>query len=177
LALGVAVGLDEQAMCNALKKFKGLAHRMQRVAEIRGVVWVNDSKATNIGACVAALQGYDHKVVLIAGGDAKGSDMNELVPVVREKAKSVVLMGKDAGLIEQALNGCVPVHKATDMQQAVSIAASLAQAGESVLLSPACASLDQYKNYQDRGDQFTEAVLGLLDHDALVEFPAAMAGS
>ncbi|NOU20334.1 MAG: UDP-N-acetylmuramoyl-L-alanine--D-glutamate ligase [Methyloglobulus sp.] len=177
LALGVAVGLDEQAMCNALKTFKGLAHRMQRVAEIRGVVWVNDSKATNIGACVAALQGYDHKVVLIAGGDAKDADMNELVPVVREKAKSVVLMGKDAVLIEQALNGCVPVYKATNMQQAVNIAASLASVGGSVLLSPACASLDQYKNYQDRGDQFTEAVLGLLDHDALVEFPAAMADS
>jgi len=176
LALGMAVGLDGQAMCKALKSFKGLAHRMQRVAEIRGVVWVNDSKATNIGACVAALQGYEQKVILIAGGDAKGADMNELVPVVREKAKSVVLMGKDAGLIEQALNACVPVYKAANMQQAVNIAASIATAGESVLLSPACASLDQYKNYQDRGDKFTEAVLGLLDHDAPVEFPAAMAG-
>jgi UDP-N-acetylmuramoylalanine--D-glutamate ligase len=176
LALGMAVGLDGQAMCKALKSFKGLAHRMQRVAEIRGVVWVNDSKATNIGACVAALQGYEQKVILIAGGDAKGADMNELVPVVRGKAKSVVLMGKDAGLIEQALNGCVPVYKAATMQQAVNIAANIATAGESVLLSPACASLDQYKNYQDRGDKFTEAVLGLLDHDT-PEFPTAMAGS
>lgn len=171
LALGTAVGLDEQAMCKALQTFKGLAHRMQRVAEIRGVTWVNDSKATNIGACVAALQGYEHKVVLIAGGDAKGADMNELVPVIRAKAKSVVLMGKDAGLIEQALKGCVPVYKAADMLQAVNIAASLATSGESVLLSPACASLDQYKNYQDRGDKFTEAILGLInqscEHSAL----------
>ncbi len=77
LALGVAIGLDEQVMCDALRKFKGLSHRMQRVAEIRGVTWVNDSKATNIGACVAALQGYARKVILIAGGDAKGADMNE----------------------------------------------------------------------------------------------------
>lgn len=162
LALGVAVGLDEIAMCKALKTFKGLAHRMQRVAEIRGVIWINDSKATNIGACMAALQGCESKVVLIAGGDAKGADMSELVPVVREKAKSVVLMGKDSGLIERAINGCVPVYKAEDMQQAVQIAASISEAGESVLLSPACASLDQYKNYQDRGNKFTEAVLRLV---------------
>ncbi|MGZ8163347.1 MAG: UDP-N-acetylmuramoyl-L-alanine--D-glutamate ligase [Methylobacter sp.] len=161
LALGVAVGLDEQAMCNALRKFKGLEHRMQRVAEIRGVTWVNDSKATNIGACVAALQGYERKVVLIAGGDAKGADMNDLLPAIKEKAKSVVLMGKDAGLIKQALNGCVPVYFAENITQAVQIASGLADAGESVLLSPACASLDQFKNYQDRGEKFTKAVLGL----------------
>jgi len=162
LALGVAIGLNEQAMCNALRTFKGLDHRMQRVAEIRGVTWVNDSKATNIGACVAALKGYQRKVILIAGGDAKGADMNDLTPAVKEKAKAVVLMGKDAGLIEQALNGSVPVYFAENMTQAVQISASLAQAGDNVLLSPACASLDQYKNYQDRGEQFTKAVLGML---------------
>ena len=125
-------------------------------------VWVNDSKATNIGACVAALQGYECKVILIAGGDAKGADMNELTPAVKAKAKSVVLMGKDAGLIEQALKGCVPVYKAENMQEAVTIAARIATAGECVLLSPACASLDQYKNYQERGEKFTEAVLRLV---------------
>jgi UDP-N-acetylmuramoylalanine--D-glutamate ligase len=162
LALGVSIGLDEQAMCSALKTFKGLDHRMQRVAEIRGVTWVNDSKATNIGACVAALQGYKRKVILIAGGDAKGADMNELTPAIKEKAKSVVLMGKDAVLIKQALNNCVPVYAAENMAEAVQISASLARVGDSVLLSPACASLDQYKNYQDRGDQFSKAVLGLL---------------
>ncbi|CAA9890039.1 UDP-N-acetylmuramoyl-L-alanine:D-glutamate ligase [Candidatus Methylobacter favarea] len=161
LALGAAVELDEQAMCNALRKFKGLEHRMQHVAEIRGVIWVNDSKATNIGACVAALQGYERKVVLIAGGDAKGADMNDLIPAIKEKAKSVVVMGKDAGLIKQALNGCVPVFFAENITQAVQIAAALADPGESVLLSPACASLDQFRNYQDRGNKFIQAVLGL----------------
>lgn len=175
LALGVAVGLDEQAMCKALKTFKGLSHRMQRVAKIAGVTWVNDSKATNIGACVAALQGYDRKVVLIAGGDAKGADMNELMPSVKAKAKSVVLMGKDAGLIEQALDGCVPVFKAASIKEAVKIAAGIAQSGESVLLSPACASLDQYKNYQDRGDKFAEAVLELAGQETPREFSASMA--
>lgn len=161
LALGKAVNLDEQVMCNALRKFKGLSHRMQRVAQIRGVTWVNDSKATNIGACIAALQGYTRKVVLIAGGDAKGADMSELTPVIKEKAKSVVLMGRDAGLIKQALNDCVPVYSADNMAQAVLVAAGLANVGETVLLSPACASLDQYKNYQERGDKFTKAVLAL----------------
>jgi UDP-N-acetylmuramoylalanine--D-glutamate ligase len=161
LALGSAVGLDEQAMCEALKNFKGLDHRMQRVAQINGVTWVNDSKATNVGACIAALQGYQDKVVLIAGGDAKGADMNELAAVIKGKAKSVVLMGKDAKLIEQALNGGVPICFASSMVQAVSLAAGQAVAGDSVLLSPACASLDQYKNYQDRGEQFKQAVLEL----------------
>jgi UDP-N-acetylmuramoylalanine--D-glutamate ligase len=161
LALGVAVSLDVAAMCSALKTFKGLNHRMQKVAQQHGVTWVNDSKATNIGACVAALEGYDRKVILIAGGDGKGADMTELTPFVKEKTKSVVLMGKDADLIEQALAGCVPVHRAENMVQAVQIAASLASEGDSVLLSPACASLDQYKNYQDRGNQFAEAVLAL----------------
>jgi UDP-N-acetylmuramoylalanine--D-glutamate ligase len=149
-------------MCSALKKFKGLEHRMQRVAQLRGVTWVNDSKATNIGACVAALEGYESKIILIAGGDAKGADMAELTPAIKDKTKSVVLMGKDADLIEQALAGCVPVHRAENMVQAVRIAASLASRGDSVLLSPACASLDQYKNYQDRGNQFAEAVLALV---------------
>jgi len=163
LALGVSVGLDKTAMCKALRTFKGLEHRMQRVAEIRGVTWVNDSKATNIGACVAALQGYARKVILIAGGQAKGADMNELTPVIKAKAKGVVLMGKDAPLIEAALQGsCVPVYSAENITQAVQIAASLASSGDSVLLSPACASLDQFKNYQDRGNKFTKAVLALV---------------
>lgn len=164
-ALGSAIGIDEHAMSSAIKNFKGLPHRMQRVGEVNGVVWVNDSKATNIGACVAALQGYEHKVILLAGGDAKGADMNDLVPVVKAKAKSVVLMGKDAEIIEQALNGCVPIYKANDMQQAVSIASSISSAGDNVLLSPACASLDQYKNYQERGDKFTAAVMALVNDE------------
>ncbi|MGY6275871.1 UDP-N-acetylmuramoyl-L-alanine--D-glutamate ligase [Methylomonas sp. MgM2] len=161
LALGYAAGLNMNAMCRALKKFKGLPHRMQKVADIRGVRWVNDSKATNIGACIAALQGYDRRVILIAGGDGKGADMTELAPVIKEKTKAVVLMGKDAKLIDQALNGCVPTHFAGDMSEAVKIAAGLAETGDSVLLSPACASLDQYKSYADRGNQFVRAVMEL----------------
>jgi UDP-N-acetylmuramoylalanine--D-glutamate ligase len=161
LALGTAVGLDAEAMCTALHNFVGLNHRMQKVAVKNGIVWVNDSKATNIGACIAALEGYDEKVILIAGGDGKGADMSELRPVAQEKTKAVILIGKDAQLIEQALQDCVPLHHAGSMIEAVRIAAGLAKAGDTVLLSPACASLDQYKNYQDRGNQFAAAVLAL----------------
>jgi UDP-N-acetylmuramoylalanine--D-glutamate ligase len=158
LALGHAAGLPFVAMCAALREFKGLPHRMQPVETVNGVVWINDSKATNIGACAAALQGFQRKVVLIAGGDAKGADMRDLAPIVIEKAKAVVLIGKDAPLIEKALQGQVPTHPAHSLQEAVTIAAALAEPGETVLLAPACASLDQFKNYQERGDKFAAAV-------------------
>ncbi|MGR8934625.1 MAG: UDP-N-acetylmuramoyl-L-alanine--D-glutamate ligase [Gammaproteobacteria bacterium] len=158
LALGYSLGLPFAAMCKALREFKGLPHRMQRVEVINGVTWINDSKATNIGACVAALAGFRRKVVLIAGGDAKGADMRELAPTVIEKAKAVVLIGKDASLIEQALHGQVPSSSAHSIQEAVTIAARLAEPGDTVLLAPACASLDQFKNYQERGDKFAAAV-------------------
>ncbi|MCK4842691.1 MAG: UDP-N-acetylmuramoyl-L-alanine--D-glutamate ligase [Methylococcales bacterium] len=161
LALGTAIGLNVKAMCNVLREFKGLNHRMQKVAKIKGVTWVNDSKATNIGACIAALKGYQHKVVLIAGGDAKGADMGELISIINNKARCVILMGKDADKIEQALNNSIPSYRAATVKEAVEIAAKLALEGESVLLSPACASIDQYKNYQERGDKFTAAVMSL----------------
>jgi len=162
LAIGMAVKLNVDAMCNALRKFKGLSHRMQRVANIKGVTWINDSKATNTGACIAALQGYQNKVVLIAGGDAKGADMNDLLPSVKSKTKSVVLMGKDADIIDAVINGCVPTYKVKNITDAVTLAATLVNEGDSVLLSPACASIDQYKNYQERGDKFTAAVMELV---------------
>lgn len=158
LALGHAMGLPFAPMCQALRVFKGLPHRMQRVEVINGVTWINDSKATNIGACVAALEGFRRKVVLIAGGDAKGADMRELAPIVIEKAKAVVLIGKDAPLIERALEGQVPARPAHSIQEAVTIAAKLAEPGDTVLLAPACASLDQFKSYQERGDKFAAAV-------------------
>ncbi len=161
LALGEAAGLGVEKMCAALKDFRGLEHRMQKVARTAGIDWVNDSKATNIGACIAALEGYDDKVILLAGGDAKGADMNELQETVRTKAKGVILMGKDADLIDKALDGCVPTYHALSMEQAVQKAGKLANRGDTVLLSPACSSLDQYKNYQQRGERFAGAVKAL----------------
>lgn len=161
LALGYAAGLEMPAMCKALKKFKGLAHRMQKVGEIGGVNWVNDSKATNIGACIAALQGYERPVVLIAGGDAKGADMRDLAPVAMTKTKSVILMGKDAKLIGDAVGNSVPVFYVANMKEAVKTAEQQAHPGDIVLLSPACSSLDQYRSYADRGNKFVEAVMEL----------------
>ncbi|MGR9052656.1 MAG: UDP-N-acetylmuramoyl-L-alanine--D-glutamate ligase [Gammaproteobacteria bacterium] len=158
LALGFAVGLDESAMCAALKRFQGLHHRMQKVAERIGAVWIDDSKATNIGACAAALNGYRNKVILIAGGDSKGADMNELAPIVRDKAKFVILTGRDAPLLAQAFGDAVPNRYAENVEHAVAIAAEIVEPGDTVLLSPACASLDQYKSYKERGDRFAAAV-------------------
>lgn len=158
-ALGYALGLNLNRMSTALKKFKGLSHRMQKVGVIANLIWVNDSKATNIGACIAALQGYEQKVILIAGGDAKGANMAELAPVILVKTKMVILMGKDANLIKESLNNGVPVYLAANMKAAVKIAIQQGEAGDTVLLSPACASLDQYKSYVDRGNKFVEAVM------------------
>jgi len=164
LALGTAIGLDSAKMCDALRNFKALNHRMQKVSTKNGINWVNDSKATNIGACIAALEGYDQKVILVVGGEGKGQDMNELAPVIFAKAKAVILVGKDANLIETALNllpEIVPAYHAQDMREVIAIAAHVAKSGDTVLLSPACASLDQYKNYQDRGNQFAAAIEAL----------------
>lgn len=162
VALGEAIGLSRTAMVSALERFDGLAHRMQKVAEIDGVTWINDSKATNVGACMAALSGLHNKAVLIAGGDGKDAEFSVLRPVVSEKVRAAVLMGKDAPLLEQALRDVVPTIRVQNMRQAVQAAKSLAQRGDSVLLAPACASLDQYKDYQERGRVFAEEVMGLL---------------
>ncbi|MCK4743092.1 MAG: UDP-N-acetylmuramoyl-L-alanine--D-glutamate ligase [Sulfuriflexus sp.] len=158
LALGHAVGLDMASMIETLKGFTGLAHRSEWVAEQDGVRWFNDSKATNVGATVAALQGMPGPLILIAGGDGKAADFSELHDVIASETRDVILLGRDADSIEKVINGAVPVHRATDMQDAVGIANKIAISGDSVLLSPACASFDMYKNYIERGDDFVQAV-------------------
>jgi UDP-N-acetylmuramoylalanine--D-glutamate ligase len=160
-ALGEAVGLARAAMIAALGQFAGLDHRMQWVAEFDGVTWINDSKATNVGACTAALAGLDRKAVLIAGGDGKGADFSVLRPVVAEKVRAAVLMGKDAPLLEAALRDAAATVRVENMREAVQAARDLAQPGDAVLLAPACASLDQYQDYQERGRMFAEAVRSL----------------
>jgi UDP-N-acetylmuramoylalanine--D-glutamate ligase len=134
---------------------------MQWVADLAGVTYINDSKATNVGACEAALAGLDRKAVLLAGGDGKGADFSVLRPVVAEKVRAVVLMGRDAPLLEAALGDLVPTVHAATMREAVATACKLAQPGDVVLLAPACASLDQYKDYTERGRMFADAVKGL----------------
>lgn len=158
LALGHAVGLPLATMIDGLRDFSGLAHRTQRVACIDGVDWYNDSKATNLGATLAALNGFTTPIVLIAGGIGKGQDFSLLRETLRGKARGVVLFGRDAALIEEALSGCVPVLRVADLEAAVRGAHQLAQAGDTVLLAPACASFDMFSGYEQRGERFVELV-------------------
>ncbi len=161
-ALADSVGISETAIVAALKYFSGLPHRMQWVAEKNGITWFNDSKGTNVGATVAALQGLEGKVVLIAGGVGKGADFSPLEPVLAEKARAVVLMGQDAALIEAAIGGATIIIHVGSMEAAVAQAAKLAQPGDTVLLSPACASFDMYSGFEARGDAFVAAVREVL---------------
>jgi len=161
LALGYAIGLPMEGMLETLKTFKGLPHRTQFVAEIKGVNWINDSKATNVGAAVAALEGLSGKHVLIAGGEAKGADFSELANAIQQHCRAVVLFGKDAAKIKSALPESLVVENVVDMHAAVQSAASLAQVGDNVLLAPACASFDMFDNFEHRGEVFIRSVEAL----------------
>lgn len=161
LALGSAIDLPMDGMLASLRRFAGLPHRTQWVATRNGVTWYNDSKGTNVGATLAALQGMPGKVVLIAGGLAKGQDFSPLQEAAAAKARAVVLMGRDAPLIECALGDVVPVVRVASMEEAVRRADELAQSGDTALLSPACASFDMFKGYDHRGDAFAAAVRSL----------------
>lgn len=163
LALGQSIGLSESVMCDALRRYKGLKHRVEWIASIKGVNWINDSKATNVGACIAALQGFDNaSVVLIAGGDAKGADMSDLTPVLREKVKMLLLVGKDGALIKQSIDDDISVLQVNTVKKAVKKAVTIAKSGDTVLLSPACASLDQFSSYQERGNVYAAEVMRLV---------------
>jgi UDP-N-acetylmuramoylalanine--D-glutamate ligase len=161
LALGHAVGLPISTMISGLRDFAGLEHRTQWVASIDGVDWYNDSKATNVGAALAALNGFETAVVLIAGGIAKGQDFSALREVVAAKARAVVVFGRDAALIEAALEGCAPLARVEGLEAAVQAAHELAQPGDTVLLAPACASFDMFSGFEERGQRFVELVRGL----------------
>lgn len=163
LALGEAAGLPEAAMLAALRDFRGLPHRSEPVAERGGVLWVNDSKATNVGAAVAAIEGMERPLVLLAGGDGKGQDFTALAAALRQRGRAAVLFGRDAPRLEAALAQSCPVTVVADLPAAVAAAAGLAVPGDAVLLAPACASLDQFRDYRARGDAFRAAVEGL-DH-------------
>jgi len=161
LAAGNLIGLDIAAMLQALVEFPGLPHRMQFVARIGAVNYINDSKATNVAAAVASIESVESMLVLIAGGDGKGGDFHELADAVEGKLRGVVLIGTDAEKIAHALDTVMPVHFAEDMRSAVGMAASCAETEDTVLLAPACASIDQYENYMVRGDAFRDAVEAL----------------
>jgi UDP-N-acetylmuramoylalanine--D-glutamate ligase len=161
LALGEAAGLPLAASLSALESFPGLAHRSQWVADIGGVRYVDDSKGTNVGATLAAVSGLSGPLVLIAGGEGKGQDFAPLAAAFRSKVRHAVLIGKDAPALETVLAGVAVTERAATMQAAVAAAAAAARPGDTVLLSPACASLDMFRDYNHRGDEFAAAVLAL----------------
>ncbi|MCF6753737.1 UDP-N-acetylmuramoyl-L-alanine--D-glutamate ligase [Pseudomonas stutzeri] len=166
LALGHAVGLPFDAMLQTLRSFAGLAHRCQWVGERGGVAFYDDSKATNVGAALAAIDGLGAdipgKLVLIAGGDGKGADFSALHAPVARYCRAVVLLGRDADLLFAALDGAAPLLRVRTLEEAVQQAAACATAGDAVLLSPACASLDMFKNFEERGRLFAAAVEALV---------------
>jgi UDP-N-acetylmuramoylalanine--D-glutamate ligase len=162
LTIGTAVGISVTTMCDALRTFKGLTHRCQWIREIKGVAWYNDSKATNVGATFAALQGLGSsitgKIVLIAGGLGKNADFSLLRDSVSRYVKTAILIGQDGPQLKKALETCTVLQSAADLRTAMSLAKQNAKPGDIVLLSPACASWDMFKNYEERGDQFTQIV-------------------
>jgi len=166
LALCSSLGFDANALLPALRSFRGLPHRVEKIAELDGVSWYDDSKGTNVGATVAALTGIGgtgRKVVVILGGDGKGQDFSPLRKAVARHARAAVLIGRDGPLIEKAIGTAanVTLESARDMDDAVSRARALARAGDAVLLSPACASFDMFRNYEHRAQVFIAAVRAL----------------
>lgn len=164
LALLDSFSLPIPPLLHAIREFSGLAHRTQWVAEQNGIRWFNDSKGTNVGATIAALSGLPNKTVLIAGGQGKGADFTPLSEHLAKKARAVILMGEDQALIKAVIPSNILTAVADSMQDAVRLAASFAQAGDNVLLSPACASFDMFKSYIHRGNVFTDAVQQYLNN-------------
>jgi UDP-N-acetylmuramoylalanine--D-glutamate ligase len=154
-------GLEPEAVAQGLKTFPGVAHRLELIATIGGVAFVNDSKATNVASTIVALRSYRRGVHLIAGGDGKQQDFAPLAPLVAERCRAVYLIGAATPELEHALAGAgVPIHETGDLEHATANARAAAVAGDTVLLSPACASYDQYTNFEARGEHFRALVRG-----------------
>ena len=171
LALAAAAGIARDAQLAVLRSYRGLPHRCQFVARIDGIDFCDDSKGTNVAAAVAALRGFagegGGRIVLIAGGVAKEGDFTLLAEGLARAGRAAVLIGSAADFLEHALAGTVPLARAASMDEAVARARSLAQPGDTVLLSPACASFDMFRNYEERGDAFARAVRALDGAQAL----------
>ena len=159
LALCEMAGVAPERLVEPLKTFHGLPHRVELVAEKQGVRYVDDSKGTNVGATLAAIEGLGCPVAIVLGGDGKGQDFSPLQPALARHGRAVALIGRDAPAIEAAIAGCgLPVQRCADMAAAVQWLAAQARAGDCVLLSPACASLDMYRHYAHRAEAFIRAV-------------------
>jgi UDP-N-acetylmuramoylalanine--D-glutamate ligase len=152
----LARGLDQQAVCQALREFAGVPHRLEEVAERGGVLFVNDSKATNVASALVGIEAFDSGVHLIAGGSLKGGGFAGLREAVQSRCRACYLIGEAAERLEADLGGTVPLHRCGDLERAVEAAAAAARPGDTVLLSPACASYDQFTNFEERGARFSE---------------------
>ncbi|MAT53971.1 MAG: UDP-N-acetylmuramoyl-L-alanine--D-glutamate ligase [Saprospirales bacterium] len=152
------MGVSDEAIQQGLNSFVNAPHRLEWVAEVNGVAFIDDSKATNVDAVQRALESMDRPVIWIAGGTDKGNDYSALMPLVRQKVKALVCLGIDNEKLKASFGKLIPVDEARSAEEAVRKAAALATEGDVVLLSPACASFDLFKNYADRGDQFKAAV-------------------
>jgi UDP-N-acetylmuramoylalanine--D-glutamate ligase len=158
MAIAHSAGISKAAIVAALRDFRGIAHRSQWVAEIDGVEWINDSKATNVGAAQASIEGRERPVILIAGGQSKGADVSVMVNTIRQKVRLVILMGEDADRLQQAWQEATRIERVANMHEAVQLAQSSARQGDCVLLAPACASFDMYPRFEARGDDFMQRV-------------------
>ena len=151
--------IDNDTIREALSSFRPVEHRLEKVLSVGGVLYINDSKATNVDSAWYALECQTQPVVWIVGGTDKGNDYSSLVPLAREKVKAMICMGLDNAKFHSAFEGVVPeIHDVTSAHDAVQTASRLAKNGDVVLLSPCCASFDLFKNYEDRGRQFKEEV-------------------
>lgn len=164
MALASTLDISRQAIIKAMIDFKGIPHRSEWIAEIDGVEWINDTKATNVGAALASIEGRDRPIILIAGGQSKNADMGVLYQAIKQQVKLVLLMGVDADRIEQAWQGAAPIERVDNMKNAVARANQQAVRGDCVLLAPACASFDMYPKFEARGDDFARNVR-LLQHE------------
>ncbi|GAB4337606.1 MAG: UDP-N-acetylmuramoyl-L-alanine--D-glutamate ligase [Candidatus Abyssubacteria bacterium] len=158
LAAMLPIGVSPEICRSAVESFRAVEHRLERVREVGGVLYVNDSKATNIDALEKSLESFDRPIVLIAGGRGKKSDYRVLRRLVEQKVREMILIGEDAPLMEEAFGDVVPTQRADTLPDAVKTAAAVARPGDCVLLAPACASFDMFQNYKHRGHVFKEAV-------------------
>jgi UDP-N-acetylmuramoylalanine--D-glutamate ligase len=160
-AMALAAGADRESVAAVLREFPGLEHRLEFVREKSGVAYINDSKGTNVGAVVKSVEGFTQPVILIAGGLDKGSDFSPLYDLFKQKVKLLVLIGKAADKMAKALGTATETVFAATLQEAVRLASAKAASGDVVLLSPACASFDMFRDFEDRGRQFKDAVKAL----------------
>ena len=163
MAIADNIGISKAAIVEALQAFRGIPHRSQWVAEIGGVEWINDSKATNVGAAQASIEGRNRPVILIAGGQSKGADMSVMKETLKQKVKLILLLGEDAELMQRAWQDAAPIERVETMREAVNRAHQIANSGDCVLLAPACASFDMYPKFEARGDDFMQCVKELGD--------------